>query len=283
LPQTVLFQIESDYSFKNRSLQNRNPELKNDFSPKQNLSDYKTVSKALTTGLILIHKNLNIMKTKTTILLVLLVLLVNSGFKNESRNNVFSNDPSTIDVNAKFNLVKSDDNISIYTRWIPVTETRSTRQLKAEFVIDCPVEKVVSVLRDEKSYTKWMKATKTYYRLKTINENQWYSYVQFSIPWPLNNQDCILKYEVHECADPSKTEITLAGEPDFLQTYEGVERISHMEGSWVITQIGPGKSRVEYLVYSKQAPKFPTWITDPLIQKNLLKTMNAFRDIVKNS
>ena len=223
------------------------------------------------------------MKTKTTTLLVLLVFLLNTGFKKESRNNIFSNDPSTIDVNAKFNLVRSDDNISIYTRWIPVTETRSTRQLKAEFVIDCPAEKVVSVLRDEKSYTKWMKATKTYYRLKTINENQWYSYVQFSIPWPLNNQDCILKYEVHECTDPSKTEITLAGEPDFLQTYEGVERISHMEGSWVITKIGAGKSRVEYLVYSKQAPKFPTWITDPLIQKNLLKTMNALRDIVKNS
>ncbi len=223
------------------------------------------------------------MKTKTTTLLVLLVFLLNTGFKKESRSNFFSNDPLTIDVNAKFNLVRSDDNISIYTRWIPVTETRSTRQLKAEFVIDCPAEKVVSVLRDEKSYTKWMKATKTYYRLKTINENQWYSYVQFSIPWPLNNQDCILKYEVHECIDPSKTEITLAGEPDFLQTYEGVERISHMEGSWVITKIGAGKSRVEYLVYSKQAPKFPTWITDPLIQKNLLKTMNAFREIVKNS
>jgi hypothetical protein len=223
------------------------------------------------------------MKTKTTTLLVLLVFLLNTGFKKESRNNIFSNDPSTIDVNAKFNLVRSDDNISIYTRWIPVTETRSTRQLKAEFVIDCPAEKVISVLRDEKSYTKWMKATKTYYRLKTINENQWYSYVQFSIPWPLNNQDCILKYEVLECADPSKTEITLAGEPDFLQTYEGVERISHIEGSWVITKIGAGKSHVEYLVYSKQAPKFPTWITDPLIQKNLLKTMNAFREIVKNS
>ena len=109
------------------------------------------------------------MKTKTITLLVLLVFLLNTGFKKESRNNFFSNDSSTIDVNAKFNLVRSDDNISIYTRWIPVTETRSTRQLKAEFVIDCPAEKVVSVLRNEKSYTKWMKAAKTYYRLKTIN------------------------------------------------------------------------------------------------------------------
>jgi hypothetical protein len=223
------------------------------------------------------------MKTKTTTLLILLTFLLTSGFRTTSENSLITENSSAPDKSAKFTLVRSDENVSIYTRWIPVNETRSTRQLKAEFVIDCPVEKVVSVLRDEKTYTQWMKASKTYFRLKTISENQWYSYVQFSIPWPLNNQDCILKYEVHENNELLRTEITLVGEPDFLKTYDGVERISHMEGSWVITQIGTGKSRVEYLVYSNQAPKFPTWITDPLIQKNLLKTMNAFREIVMNN
>ncbi len=222
------------------------------------------------------------MKTKTTTLLILLVLFLASGFRTTTKKDLLSNNPSSADKDSKFILVRSEENISIYTRWIPVTETRSTRQLKAEFNIDSPAEKVISVLRDEKSYTKWMKATKTYYRLKTIDENQWYSYIQFSIPWPLNNQDCILRYEVQESTEPLKIEIRLMGEPDFLQHYDGVERISHMEGSWVITQIGEGKSHVEYFVYSKQAPKFPTWITDPLIQKNLLKTMNAFRDIVNN-
>jgi len=234
-------------------------------------------------GLIFLNKNLNIIKTKTTTLLVLLVILLNSGFKKESGNNILSNDPSTIDVNGKFNLVRSDDNIFIYTRWIPVTETRSTRQLKAEFVIDFPSEKVISVLLDEKTYTTWMKATKSYYRLKTVNENVWYSYVQFSIPWPLNNQDCILKYEVHENTDLLKTEIKIVGDPDFLKPFEGVERISHMEGCWVITRIGTCKTRVEYYICSNQVPKFPAWITDPLIQKNLLKSMIAFREIVMHN
>lgn len=149
------------------------------------------------------------MKTITTTLLVLLVFLFNSGFRIGWENNLYSSDPSVNGPNEKFILVRSDDNIFIYTRWIPVTENRSTRQLKAEFIVDCPTGKVVSVLRDEKTYTKWMKASKTYYRLKTINENQWYSYVQFSIPWPLNNQDCILKYEVHQNEDKSQTEIIL--------------------------------------------------------------------------
>jgi len=220
------------------------------------------------------------MKTKATFTLVLLVFLLNASFRKESAGSIFSNDPTANDTNAKFTLVRSDKNIFIYTRWIPVTEARSTRQLKAKFVIDCPAENVVSVLRDEKSYTKWMKATKTCYRIKTINSNQWYSYVQFSIPWPLNNQDCILKYEVRTCEELSRTVITLLSEPDLLESCKGIERISHMEGKWVITQFEPGKTCVEYYVFSKQEPKFPTWITDLLIQKNLLNTMNAFRDIV---
>jgi hypothetical protein len=220
------------------------------------------------------------MKTKTTTSLILLSFFLISGFRTTSEKTFLTDDSASPDKSANFTLVRSDENISIYTRWIPATETRMTRQIKAEFVIDCSIDNIISVLKDEKSYTQWMKATKTYYRLKTINDNQWLAYIQFSIPWPLNNQDCILKYEVHQNEDKSQTEITLQGEPDFLKSYEGVERISHMEGSWIITRIDGGKSLVEYYMYSKQAPKFPTWITDPLIQKNLLKTMNALREVV---
>jgi len=223
------------------------------------------------------------MKTKTTTSLILLSFFLISGFRTTSEKTFLTDDSASPDKSANFTLVRRDENISIYTRWIPATETRLTRQIKAEFIIDSPADKIVSVLRDEKSYLLWMKSTKSYYRLKTVNDNQWFAYIQFSIPWPLNNQDCILKYEVHESLEALRTEIYLVGEPDFLKTYEGVERISHMEGSWIITQIDSGKSRVEYYMYSKQAPKFPTWITDPLIQKNLLKTMNALRDLIKNS
>ena len=67
-----------------------------------------------------------------------------------------------------------------------------------------------------------------------------------------------------------------------LKSCKDIERISHMEGLWIITQTGPEKTCVEYYVSSKQEPKFPTWITAPLIEKNLLNTMSAFRDVVMN-
>lgn len=223
------------------------------------------------------------MKTKTTQLMVLLVFLLASGFRNESGSNVFTNDPSANDANNKFTLVRSDDEISIYTRWIPLDNTTATRQVKAEFMIDCPAKNVVSVLCDEKTSLQWMQSTKAFYRLKTINPNQWYAYIQFSIPWPLNNQDCILNYEVHDYPELSRTEIILQGEPDYQKPKKGIERISHMEGSWIITQLESGKTHVEYYMYSKQKPKFPIWLTDPLVQKNLIRSLDALRDLAQKS
>lgn len=221
------------------------------------------------------------MTTKMMILSLSIICLMSAGFKTEPGNDSLKNEPES--GKSTFELSRSNKSISIFTRWIPATETRQTRQLKAEFYLDCFATDVLSVLQDETTYTSWMKAAKSYYRLMTVDAYQWYSYVQFSIPWPLNNQDCILKYSILENPEIGQTKITLKSEPAFLETFEGVERISHMEAVWIITQVGPSKTHVEYLVYSKQEPKFPTWITDPLIQKNLLKTMDALRNVVMNA
>jgi len=222
------------------------------------------------------------MKTKVTILMILLVFLLTSAFRDIKRSENFENDPVSPDDENKFVLVRNEDDISLYLRWIQINKNTSTRQIKADFVVDCPAPNVVSVLCDEKTYQHWMKATKSCYRLKTIDTNQWYSYFQFTIPWPLNNQDCVLKYQVLDYKESSKTVISLVSDTGYLKPYKGIERISHIEGCWIITQLGGGKTHVEYYVYSVQKPKFPTWMTDPLVQKNLIRTMDGLRNLAMN-
>jgi hypothetical protein len=151
-----------------------------------------------------------------------------------------------------------------------------------EFTVRVPVEKVVSALRDERSYTSWMKSAKIYCRIKTINSNQWYSYVQYSVPWPLNDQDCILKYNVLTNGDHSRTEISLVSEPGLLKTCNGIKRIAHMEGLWIISRLNPNKTFVEYYIFSKQEPQYPSVLKDKLVEEDLLKTMNAFRETLIN-
>ena len=93
-------------------------------------------------------------------------------------------------------------------------------------------------------------------------------------------QDCILKYEVNIDPEESKTILELTGVPDYLENYKGIKRISHMEGIWIITGKGNNQSDIEYYIFSNQAPQFPTWITDPIIQKNMLRSMNVLRRVI---
>lgn len=174
-----------------------------------------------------------------------------------------------------FELVKSKNNISIYSRWIEVDKTRKVRQLKVDYMINSSISKIISVLQDDKHTTQWMKGSKTFYQLKSVDQNQWFSYVQFAIPWPFDNQDCVIKYEIVRNSD-FQTQIKLIGMPDYIKKNNGITRISHFEAVWTLKKISEQKTKVEYTVFSKQPSSFPRWATDPIIQNNLMETMIAF-------
>ncbi len=216
------------------------------------------------------------MKLKAQFLTVIFLCLILSAF----------DIPETEPINeglycdtTEFECVRSEEGIQLFTRWIPVTQERSARQIKVNFTVDADRKKVIDILSDEDLYLRWMKSANQYYRIKTVDEKHWYVYIQFSVPWPLKNQDCILKYEILPSGDPARTVIRVTSDPDYLVGQKGVERISHMELCWVITQVAPGHTIIEYFAYSNQPPQFPTWITDPIIQKNTIKTMKALQEL----
>jgi len=185
--------------------------------------------------------------------------------------------PGTPEEESGFKLVKQENNISIFTRWIPVDENRSARQVKVEFTVNAPADKALAVILDDDSFTSWMKGTRDYHRIRTVDSCNWYSYIQFSIPWPLNDQDCIIRYRIRKNSD-RYTEIFLEGKPDYMAPVKGVKRISHMQGSWKLLAVSPERTVVEYCIFSNQPSSFPKWITDPIIQNNMIRTMSAFRE-----
>ncbi|MEJ2596206.1 MAG: hypothetical protein P8100_14025 [bacterium] len=216
------------------------------------------------------------MKLKKEFLAAMILCLVLSAF--DLPETGLTNESSTGDT-TEFVCVRSEEDINLYTRWIPVTKERSVRQIMVSFTVNAGREEVIDILSDESLYLQWMKSAKQYYRIRTVNENSWYAYIQFSIPWPLKNQDCILKYEVLPPSDAAINVIQVSSVPEYMADQKGVERISHMELTWVITEIAPDQTFIQYYAFSNQPPKFPTWITDPIIQKNTIKTMSALQDI----
>jgi hypothetical protein len=180
-------------------------------------------------------------------------------------------------------LVRTDQNISIYSKWVPLNETVSTRKVKAVFSCNAEVEDVVELLRSDGDMTKWMSGVSSYSRLKTNDPHSWYSYIRYGLPWPLADQDCVVRYEVEDFEDGKMTKILVTGLPDYVKAKDGVTRIPHLECEWVIRKTGENRLVIEFSQYSKQIPKFPRWITDPIIQKALIKSIVAFKGLLGNN
>ena len=182
-----------------------------------------------------------------------------------------------------FTLVKTDQNISVYSKWIPLSETVSTRKVKAVFSCNAEVEEVVSLIKTDAAFVKWMSGVSEYTRLKTEGDNTWYSYIRYGLPWPLADQDCVVRYEVMRTTDGRTASVIVTGAPDYIAASDGVTRIPHLECEWVIRKTGDHRLVIEFSQYSKQEPKFPRWVTDPIIQKSLIKSCVAFRGLLEQS
>jgi len=178
-------------------------------------------------------------------------------------------------------LLKKDKNITLWYRWILLSDKRTTRELKAEFIVSAIPDQVLSVLRNDKLALQWMQGVKEFNHLNKASENCWFTYLQYEIPWPLSNQDCIIRYNLQINGKDKGYYISLTGEPGYIPAKQGVTRIPHLRGNWKIVPLGSKQSKVAYTIYSAQKPTFPRWITDPLIQNNLIKTMQAFNEITE--
>lgn len=178
-----------------------------------------------------------------------------------------------------YTLIKKEKSICLSGREITLPGNRRPRELKAEFSVNAGASAVLKVITDEQYAKSWMQRVKEFSTLRRLNENEWFAYVQYDIPWPLNNQDCIIRYCCMESENGRKFQLTMNGVPDYLPVKPGVERISHLCGSWTITSAGSSECRVVYTIYSGQKPEYPRWATDPIIQHNLIGTLASLREI----
>lgn len=181
-----------------------------------------------------------------------------------------------------YTLIKKEKSIYLSGREITLSNNSKTRELKAEFMVNAKAATVLKVITNEQYAKSWMQNVKEFSTLCRLDENDWVAYIQYDIPWPLNNQDCIIRYRCVESERGRKFLLTMNGAPDYIPVKTGVERISHLCGSWTITTLGNSECRVVYTIYSEQKPKYPRWTTDPIIQRNLINTLASMKELSEN-
>lgn len=170
-----------------------------------------------------------------------------------SNDSVFSQD--TI-----WELRKNEEGIKVYIRKF---ENSKIIEFKATAIFDGPVSSLVSVLKDVESYHKWMTNLTIAKKLKTLNENEWYTYYMAEVPWPLDDRDII--YLVRLVKIKESTIITIESKPDFAPKIKDYVRIKIAKGKWVFTPVSKNKTQILYQFYGDPEISVPVWIMNLFI------------------
>lgn len=180
---------------------------------------------------------------------------------------------------ADFTLVKNELGISVYERWYPITSTENARQIKATFTVRATSAAALTLLKDGSKGELWNKNTKDY-KVVDVRADSWVSYIQYDLPWPVKNQDCVLRYHAREDQDQMSVIFRETDHPSF-PVRNRVARIPQIEGKWIFTAFDD-KLQVEYYIATTPSKTLPGWVTDPIIRNNLVETLHIFRQILES-
>lgn len=184
---------------------------------------------------------------------------------------------------GEFKLVKQDNVMSLYERWIPGAEGGNIREVKAVFIVRSDVESVINLLTDQAKGKQWNSNAEKYNVIPSGTRTSWITYTRYSIPWPFGDQDCCLSYSVTKDAGNPR-----AGTISFESTLHNqfpvtssVTRIAGTKGKWHFEDAQNGNMRVAYIISTNRSKKVPRWIADPIVRNNLFSTMTTFRDMLE--
>ena len=181
-------------------------------------------------------------------------------------------------VDTPWQLKIEKEGVQLYSRWMPATPQMKTRQLRGVFFVEASPEEVLQLIQFESSVESWINRSKVAYTFNKNQEgNQWFSYTQFALPWPISDQDLVLENNMQVSIKERLIHIQMYSVEGVMDSQKGVKRIQQFEGSWQLKGLPSGKTQVEYKVQTKNKSSFPTWITDPVVQQNLLHTLSNLR------
>ncbi|MBL7718835.1 MAG: hypothetical protein JNL72_08365 [Flavipsychrobacter sp.] len=180
-----------------------------------------------------------------------------------------------------YKLVKKDDGVSLYEKWITAMNGEQARELKVVFVVNASPAQALALLKDQSKGPEWNPQADVF-RIIPATESSWVSYVRYDIPWPVGDQDCCLQYTVKPA--PGATEVHFQSTTHSLfPVKSGVGRIAGTRGKWVLENSGGKQTKVTYTITANRNNKLPKFITDPIIHDNMLESMALFTSLLENN
>ena len=171
-------------------------------------------------------------------------------------------------------MVNNAEGVSVWSRKVPASQLH---EIKAETVMEAPLERVWQVLTDVERFPEFMPYVMEVRILGPAGSRGRYEYHLIDPPL-VNRRDYTLRTfnEMDETKGIYRRCWVLAkGKgPDPVQ---GVVRIRTCQGRWTVTRLDESKTRVEYYLFTDPGGFIPVWLANKAHTMTLPELMKAVR------
>lgn len=159
-------------------------------------------------------------------------------------------------------LSSDKEGVKVYTRHVPNSKIKA---IKVECQFNATAAQLVAVLLDIKGSIDWVYHTKSVSLIKQVSPSELYYYSEVNIPWPIHNRDFIAHIKVTQ--DPVTKVVTVDAPclPDMVPVKDGIVRIEHSVGKWIITPIDSSHVKIEYTLHLDAGGSVPAWLLNMFI------------------
>jgi hypothetical protein len=181
----------------------------------------------------------------------------------------------------EFKMVKRDENITLYERWMTNTKGEPLREIKAIVEVRSDFDAILRLLTDNSEGKTWNTSASDYKVVGRAADGNWLTYTKYDIPWPFEDQDCLLLFKITQRND-NTAEIAFQEHKDpRFPVNEGVTRISGTKGKWVLENLKNGNVRITYYISTDRSKKIPKWCSDIAVHSNMFKTLTTFKNTLE--
>jgi hypothetical protein len=175
--------------------------------------------------------------------------------------------------------IESKSGITIYERWVNVSNNVFVKERKGEMVITGTMNSVLNTLNDPSKTKIWMENVSDAYLINKESEKEWSSYTYFSLPWPIENRDMVAVSKLIY-NNPKYATIEMVSKENALPLKKSVKRLIDYKATWKIADIGNGHIFVSLSAISKTPPEFPRFIMDPIVRGAFLRNLLKLKVII---
>ena len=175
---------------------------------------------------------------------------------------------------SEWKLIKEDTGIKVFSKTVPDSKIKA---IKAELILKASASQLVALLLDVNTATEWVFHTKSCVLIRKISDSELYYYSEVSLPWPLENRDFVAHIKVFQ--DPKTKVVTVDAPavPGWMAAKNGIVRISHSVGLWIITPIDKEKIKLEYSLQVDPGGVIPAWVVNTFAAQGPIESFKKMR------